>query len=100
MFKKKYDKDTGYEINHTAMSKFCDDISWDEFYTRYVDKKEEFAFWYNNKIIDLFNYSGKAYLRYGDHKSGQVTTFNSQILLLENARFDGKSLRDIYNELE
>ena len=78
---------------------------WDDFYNRYVNNKEEFHFIYNNKEIDLSYALSKTNqlivaLSYGNDKDGFLwKDYSSPEMLLNDTIFDGKTLKEIWNEL-
>lgn len=97
---KRYDKKTGYEIVHKKREKISKIFSWEEFYNRYAVNHEEFSFWYNNKIIDLINLPNKSILQFGTKEKMNTFYFATPKELLNHASFDGRTLKEIWTELE
>lgn len=84
------------------MKKLVEELSWDEFYFRYTEYHEEFCFWYKEYKINLCwgNNGTFAYNIVINKKILLVyEEFSTPYELLEKARFDNLTLKEIYNEL-
>ncbi len=83
---------------------FEDEFPWEEFYERYVNNGEEFDFKYKGKWISLsFGYKDGELvtaLAYGtDEDYYELLYFKSPKEFLKKKIFDGKTLKEIWNEL-
>ena len=82
--------------------KFSKIFPWKEFYDRYINNFEEFTLIYNGETISLIT-DPKGFLYTLKTKDGDVITskiYNSPTELLENASFNGKKLKEIWDQLE
>ena len=81
-------------------------IDWNEFYERFCINHEEFMFFYNQKEIHLSFVINpdlsvkKVGVAYGKNDYYQPFDFDSTDEMLSAKIFDGKSLKDIWNELD
>ena len=105
MFKRvkiKYDKD-GYcwdetRIKSRPLVHLC--MTYEQFVESQKKYFTEEAFYYKDKVIDFWCNGMDFSYSYSDkEKLIQTKTFCSPAELFENARFEGKSLKDIWNEL-
>ncbi len=77
-------------------------FTWEEFFERYTKNHEEFSFYYKNQVIHLITDFDGFYYNIGTEEKGYKISnkFSSPQELLEKAKFDGKSLKEIWDELE
>lgn len=82
--------------------KFSTIFPWDEFYDRYVNNYEEFTFIYNNQHINLITDPKGFLYTIGTKQNGFRTSifYKTPIDLLNNALFNGKKLKQIWDDLE
>jgi len=78
------------------------EIPWAEFYERYTENFEEFLFWYKEYKINLcYGKNGSFSYNISNGKKLLATEdFKTPNELLENAKFDGKLIKEIYIDLE
>lgn len=76
--------------------------TWDEFYERYTKNFEEFTFYYKDQIIHLITDYDKFLYNIGTYEKGFKNSkyFQTPNELLDKARFNGKKLFEIWNELK
>lgn len=91
-------------------------MDWNEFFERYTTNHEEFKFKYKEFVIDLlYSSDGKKFAYYikeyikdetlwqyikNRNKYLESKVFDSPQELLNNFRIDGKSFKDIWDDLE
>ena len=80
-------------------------LCWDEFYDRLINDKEEFCFFKdNNKIEISFGYINDVYvlaLAYGNDLTGYIRKYYIEPQdFLNDKIFEGKTLKEIWDELE
>lgn len=83
------------------MTKLIEEMDWNEFYDRYTQNFEEFRFQYGNKIITLC-YGRNGTFAYNIVENKKVIEYKEYLTpfeLLDKARFNNLSLKDIYGEL-
>jgi len=88
-FKLSEKKEMGNEISNY--------FSWEEFCEVFTKTTYLFNFSYKNKECSLMNAGG--YADIWSEMEGVTETYETPQLLLENARVDGKSLQDMWNDL-
>ena len=79
-----------------------ENFTWEEFFERYTKNHEEFNFYYKNQVIHLITDFDGFYYNIGTEDDGYKISrkFNSPHELLKKAKFDGKTLEEIWNELD
>ena len=75
-----------------------DYFTWEQFCEIFNKKKYQFIFKYNKNILYLTNLGNK-YLYEIENNKIQSFSFNSAKELLKKAKCDGKSLKEIWDEL-
>lgn len=93
-----------FKTNKTESKKiknFEEIFPWQEFYERYVNNFEEFCFKYKNQYIHLITDTIGFLYNIGTKEKGYKNSkiYDSPEEVLENAKFDGKTLKEIWNEL-
>lgn len=69
-----------------------------QFFSEHVD--HEYWFKYKNQTIDIANFEKDGKIIYHISIDGQHQEFNSPEELLVNGRIDGKTIKDIWEDLE
>ncbi len=79
-----------------------DQFTWEEFYERYNKNHEEFCFYYKNQIIHLITDFEGFYYNIGTEENGYKVSkkYNSPQELLNGAKIDGKSFKELWGELK
>lgn len=77
-------------------------LTYEEFYKRCIETGLEEAFYYKNKIIDIYNDGNLVYSTFFDPANSfcEKKTFNSFQEFFETAKFDGNTLKEIWTELK
>lgn len=84
-------------------TKYCEDVSWEEFLDRYINNHEEFIFKYKEYTINIcWGWDGEWKFSYNVFMGKTKVIeekFDSPQELLINARIKGKTIEQIYPEL-
>lgn len=82
-------------------SKYSEIFPYSEFLERYVVQREEFLFYYKGKEINLsYGPDDLAELAYGNRPNYFYKDYNSPQQFLQDPIFDGKTIEEIWDELE
>ena len=76
-------------------------FSWNQFFERYTKNHEEFCFIYKDFKIE-FICEGNCYPVVIEYKNGQIKQFEFKTPqdALKTMKFDGKTLKEIWDELD
>lgn len=82
-------------------SKYSEIFPYSEFYERLVNQYEEFLFYYKGKEINI-SYCSKNWLAlaYGNRPNYFRKDYDSSKQFLQDPIFDGKTIEEIWDELE
>ena len=82
--------------------KYSKIFPYSEFFERFVCQYEEFRFFYNGKTIDISYCSeNSAALAYGNEEAGYLwKDYSSPQQFLQDPIFEGKTIKEIWDELE
>lgn len=82
------------------IKRFSEYLSWEDFYTQYLEGTESFKFAYKNMLLLLAGDDlGYYYILECMERVIESKSFSSRQELLDNIRIDGKTLQEIWDDL-